>query len=430
MAFAPSLEDPAAAGALQGACEEAEEQASALGEDDLDGQTDEKRSCGVAGNGLSFDNVENASDVSSVTSAVSGSLPTSPSPSYAGPAERSNLDTAAAVYVQPTSQPPNRPTPFSPGENSSEEAACVAGVGESGGFAVPEPIQAPSQTHRPRGRGKRASRSLRGRILIPARAQWARMRAERAAAMAAAQAAQEAAAVSLGAASGDSSAGAQGAGGAPLRTGDPAGPSEGLQPDEQRTLAGGDLKRFGSLLLIPGKTRKWRKVRRRVGNARVQVWEEVSNSEDPLLQAVQAMLRHGIPSSSRRSVRHTRAVACHIKETTRQYLQQSSSTESANPVPRLSPPYSSLSSPAPPSAGLSFSASASAVDSAVSLSASSPSPHVSNPSLSAEVPPSLSPGVSSSPFSLSSVSSSLSPGSSVSLSSAGCCLPSVSARGL
>ncbi|KEP64782.1 UNVERIFIED_CONTAM: hypothetical protein HHA_202480 [Hammondia hammondi] len=266
MAFVPSLEGPGAAAALQGACEEAEEQASALGEESLDAQTDEKTSCGVASNGLSFDHVENASDVSSVTSAVSGSLPTSPSPSFAGPAERSNLDAAAAVYVQPTSDPPpNRPTPFSPAENSSEEAACVAGVAESGGFAVPEPIQAPSQTHRPRGRGKRASRSLRGRILIPARAQWARMRAERAAAMAAAQAAQEAAAASLGAASGDYSAGApgaQGAGGAPLRDGDPAGPSEGLQPDEQRTLAGGDLKRFGSLLLIPGRTRKWRKVGR------------------------------------------------------------------------------------------------------------------------------------------------------------------------
>ncbi|CBZ52456.1 conserved hypothetical protein [Neospora caninum Liverpool] len=384
MAFSPSSVDgPCAGGAeLNGECEDADERVSEgngeedenLDEGDTAGE-DKNASNDFFENGIPpLDRAENSSDVSSVVSAVSWSFPISPSPSVAGLSEK-NVH-VSAVNMQPAPETPpsgERLTPRQELPHSTSPEAPTAGTGvdaaSAGGFAVPEPIHAPPQTHRPRGRGKRANRGLRGRILIPARAQWARMRAERAA-LAAAEAAQASStspgdAASRGAPSAHASPGESAA--------NPPGAGQGLEAEERRTLAGGDLKRFGSLLLIPGKTRKWRKVRRRVGNARVQIWEEMPNSADPLLQAVQAMLRHGVASSTRRSVRHTRAVACHIKETTRQYLQQTSSTENAG-RPK---PFVGSSAPSPccaSSAPLPSSSPSPALTSSVSLPSPLPEP--------------------------------------------------------
>ncbi|PHJ26017.1 hypothetical protein CSUI_000128 [Cystoisospora suis] len=90
--------------------------------------------------------------------------------------------------------------------------------------------------------------------------------------------------------------------------------------EEKKSLAAGDLKRFGGVFLTPGKPRKWSKVMRRIGNVRGRVWVAKPNSEDDLLQTIRCLLnpRTSLGSSNRRTVRHIRAIAEQIRDATQQ----------------------------------------------------------------------------------------------------------------
>lgn len=70
----------------------------------------------------------------------------------------------------------------------------------------------------------------------------------------------------------------------------------------------GEIVRCASMTLIPGLTKRWKRVKKRVGRIWTEVWEEEPGSEDPLFRRNLDSIAKSNAASSRRVVRSTRTM--------------------------------------------------------------------------------------------------------------------------
>lgn len=85
----------------------------------------------------------------------------------------------------------------------------------------------------------------------------------------------------------------------------------GLSSVARQRYKRGEVIQCNSLALIPGRTRRWKRERKKVGNIWVWIWIEVPGSEDPVFRHNLDVIAESSATTSRRFVRSTRTTNRH-----------------------------------------------------------------------------------------------------------------------